>query len=99
MFRERTWAKLLNPSGNVYDSIIKEFFTNAFVENDHLNCWVQGKEFTIPMESIQELLETRPMTPDSSSHYDGKRDKIESFVPILGGKIKKKSLHTTEFSL
>jgi len=97
VFWERTWTKLLNPSGDVYDCIIKEFFANAFVE-DHLNCWVQGKEFTISRESIQEILETSPMTPDSSLHYDEKRDKIESFVPILGGKIKKKSLHITEFS-
>jgi len=37
VFKERTWTKLLNPSGGVYDNIIKEFFANAFVEGDHLN--------------------------------------------------------------
>ena len=29
VFKEKTWTKLLNPSGNVYLEIIKEFFSNA----------------------------------------------------------------------
>ena len=37
-FRERTWTKLLNPSGVVYSEIIKEFFSNASVEGDHIDC-------------------------------------------------------------
>lgn len=98
VFRERTWTKLLNPPGDVYDCIIKEFFANVFVEDDHLNCLVRGKEFTVSRESIQELLEIRPMTPDSSLHYDKKKDKIESLMLIRGGQIKKKSLHTIDFS-
>ena len=56
VFRERTWTKLLNPSGDMYDCIIKEFFANAFMEDDHLNCYVRGKEFTVSRESMQKLL-------------------------------------------
>ena len=37
VFKERTWTKLLNPSGNVYAKIIKEFFSNASVDGDHIN--------------------------------------------------------------
>ena len=40
VFKERTWMKLLNPSGNVYAKLIWEFFANATVEGDHINCWV-----------------------------------------------------------
>ena len=40
VFKERTWTKLLNPSGNVYVELIREFFANATVEGDHINCWV-----------------------------------------------------------
>ena len=40
VFKERTWTKLLNPSGNVYAELIREFFTNAIMEGDHINCWV-----------------------------------------------------------
>ena len=38
VFKERTWTKLLNPSGVVYSEIIKEFFLNASVDGDHINC-------------------------------------------------------------
>ena len=38
VFKERTWTKLLTPSGNMYSEIIKEFFSNASVDGDHINC-------------------------------------------------------------
>ena len=38
VFKERTWTKLLNPTGVVYSEIIKEFFSNASVDGDHINC-------------------------------------------------------------
>ena len=38
VFKERTWTKLLNPSGTVYDEIIREFFSNATVEGNKINC-------------------------------------------------------------
>ena len=60
MFKERTWTKLLNPSGVLYSEIIKEFFSNTSVDGDHINCWVRYKEFVITRESIQEFLEVRP---------------------------------------
>ena len=37
VFKERTWTKLLNPMGNVYEDIIREFYANAFMEGDHIN--------------------------------------------------------------
>ena len=38
VFKERTWMRLLNPSGNVYAEIIREFFSNATVDGGHINC-------------------------------------------------------------
>ena len=57
VFKERTWTKLLNPMCDVFECIIREFFAKAFVEGDHINCWVRGREFIVSRESIQELLE------------------------------------------
>ena len=37
VFKDRTWTKLLNPGGVVYSEIIKEFFSNASVEENHIN--------------------------------------------------------------
>ena len=98
VFKERTWTKLLNPMANVYGCIIREFFANAFVEGDHINCWVRGREFTILRDSIQEFLEIRPMTPDTSLHYDERKEKLEPLVQVLGGQLKKRALHTIKFS-
>ena len=57
VFKERTLTKLLNPSGNVYAKLIREFFANATMERDHIKCWVQQKEFIVTRDSIQEFLE------------------------------------------
>ena len=62
VFKERTWTKLLNPSGNVYAEIIREFFANAIVEGERINCWLRGREFYVMRESIQEILEVYPPT-------------------------------------
>ncbi|XP_030936883.1 uncharacterized protein LOC115962136 [Quercus lobata] len=98
VFKERTWSKLLNPMGDVYDCIIREFFANAFLECDHINCWVRGREFTISRDLIQELLEIQLTTPDTSLHYDERKEKLEPLVQVLGGQLKKKALHTIELS-
>ena len=60
VFKERTWKKLLNTSGNVFAELIREFFANATVEGDHINCWVWQKEFIITRDSIQDFLEFLP---------------------------------------
>jgi len=99
VFNERTWRKLLNPIGNVYEDVIREFYANAFMEGDHINCWLRGKEFLITRESIQEILEVRPTTPHTSLQYDERMEKIEPLVEILGGQINRKALHTITFTL
>ena len=38
VFKEKTWTMLLNPSGNVFAEIIREFFANAIVEGERINC-------------------------------------------------------------
>ena len=74
IFKERTWTKLLNPSGNVYAKLIREFFANATMEGDHINNWLRKKEFIITRDSIQEFLEVRPPSQPISVHYDDRLD-------------------------
>ena len=97
VFKERTWAKLLNPMGDVFEDII-EFFANAIVEVDHINCWLRGREFSVSRESIQEVLDIWPMTLDTSLQYDEWKEKVEPLVEVLWGQLKKKALHTVEFN-
>ena len=98
VFKERTWTKLLNPMCDVFECIIREFFAKAFVEGDHINCWVRGRKFIVSRESIQELLEIWPTTPDTSLQYDERKEKLEPLVQVVGGQLKKKALHIIEFS-
>ena len=39
------------------------------------------------------------MTSDTSLHYDERKDKLEPFVQVLGGQLKKKALHTIDLTL
>ena len=99
VFKERTWTKLLNPSGNVYSKIIKEFFSNATVDGDHINCWVRHKEFVITRESIQEFLGVYPPSQQITIQYDDRLDFLEPMVRLLGGTLNKKSTNTIPFNL
>ena len=60
VFKEKTWTKLLNPVEVVYSEIIREFFFNAIVDGDRIECWVRHKEFVITRDIIQDFLEVRP---------------------------------------
>ena len=38
VFKERIWTKLLNPVRVVYWEIINEFFSNAVIDGDRIEC-------------------------------------------------------------
>ena len=99
VFKERRWTKLLNPSEVVYLEIIKEFFLNASVDGDHINCWVRHREFVITRESIQEFLEVCPLSQPIIVQYDDRLESIEEMVRILSGTLNKKSMNTIPFNL
>ena len=98
VFKERMWTKLLNLVGVVYSKIIKEFFSNASVEGDHIDCCVRHKEFAITRESIQEFLEIRPPSQPITVQYEDRLDFIEEMVLTLGGTLEKTSMNTIPFS-
>ena len=77
VFKERTWTKLLNPVGVVYSEIIKEFFSNASVEGDRIDCWVRHKEFVITRDNILEFLEIRPPSQKIIVQYEDRLDSIK----------------------
>ena len=98
VFKERTWTKLLNLSGVVNSEIIKEFFSNASVEGDHIDYWVRHKEFVITRESIQEFLEVRPPLYPITEQYEDRLESIEEMVRILSGTLRKTSRNRISFS-
>ena len=98
VFKERTWTKLLNPVGVVYLEIIKEFFSNATVEGDTINCWVRHKEFIITKDSIQEFYEVHPPSQPITVQYVDRLGSTDEMIKILGGTLKKSSMNTIPFS-
>ena len=98
MFKERTWTKLLNPIKVVYLEIIKEFFSNAIVDRDRIECWVRHKEFVITKEIIQDFWEIHPPSQPISVQYEDRLGSTEEMVQILGGTPKKSSMNTIPFS-
>ena len=98
VFKESTWMKLLTLTGNVYSKIIKEFFSNASVDKDQINCWVRHKEFVITRDSTQDFLEVRPPSQPMIVQYDDLLESIEEMVKILGGTPTKKSMNVIPFS-
>ena len=98
VFKARTWTKLLNPVGVVYSEIIKEFFSNATVEGDHIECWVRHKEFVITREIIQDFLEVHPPSQPITVQYQDKLGSTDEMIRILGGTSKKSSMNIITFS-
>ena len=98
VFKERTWMKLLTPSGNVYSKIIKEFFSNASVDGDHINCRVRHKEFVNTRDSIQDFLVVHPPSQPITIQYDDHLESIEEMVKIVRGTPTKNSTNTILFS-
>ena len=98
VFKESTWTKLLNPVGVVYSEIIKEFFSNAVVNGDRIECWVRHKEFVITRDKIQEYLEICPPSLPISVQYEDRLGSTTDMVEILGGTSKKSSMNTIPFS-
>ena len=98
VFKERTWTKLLNLVGVVCSEIIKEFFSNATVEGDTINCWVRNKEFIITKDSIQEFYEVRPPSQPITVQYEDRLGSTNEMIKILGDTLKKSSMNTIPFS-
>ena len=89
---------MLNPVGKVYPKIVIEFFANAFVGGECINCWLRGRAFSVTRESIQEILEVYPTTQKSYIHHDDRLDSLVPIMEVLGGDLKKKALNTIPFT-
>ena len=55
-FEGQGWDKLLGELPGVFEPLIKEFYANASLEEDHIESWVRGRAFTLNMEDIDAIL-------------------------------------------
>ena len=98
VFKERTWTKLLNPVEVVYSEILREFFSNAAIDRDRIECWVRHKEFVITREIIHDFLEVCPPSQPIEVQYEDRLGFTDKMIRTLSGTPKKSSMNTIPFS-
>ena len=81
-----------------HSEIIREFFSNAAVEGNRIECWVRHKEFVVTKEIIQDFLEVRPPSQPITVQYEDRLGSSDKMIRILGGTPKKSSINTIPFS-
>ena len=61
-FATKDWKFLLFDLVVAYVNMVREFYANAIVEGDELNCWVRGKSFFMSPVYLADILHiNRPM--------------------------------------
>ncbi|XP_065617776.1 putative disease resistance protein RGA3 [Quercus suber] len=101
IFADKDWTDLFGNFEDPVDELVKEFYSNARYTGVELQSWVRGKEFTINLDYIANLLRiTRPTNADRSP-YDDKQPAVSDILRILGEEhevsAKSTSIETTKF--
>ncbi|KAK9993405.1 hypothetical protein SO802_023108 [Lithocarpus litseifolius] len=95
-FQDRGWEKILGDLPKVCESLIREFYANAILQEDEIDCWIRGHEFTINEEDIDEALGFEDLKYDFT-HYKDRMFSIETIQAYIGGVREGRCLNTTSF--
>jgi len=95
-FQDRGWEKLLSDLPRVCEPLIREFYANAILREDEINCWLRGHEFTIDVEDIDEVLGFEDLEHDFT-HYKDRMLSMEMVQSYIGGVREGRCLNTTTF--
>ena len=68
-FEGRGWDKLLSDLPRVCEPLIREFYANVVLKEDEINCWIKGKEFTIDVGDIDEVLSLEGLDDHDFTNY------------------------------
>ena len=97
-FQDIGWDKLLGDLPGVWEPLILEFYANAVLREDEINCWIRGHEFNIDLEDIDEVLGFEELDHDFTQYKD-KMLSIEIVQSHVGGVREGRCLNTTAFPL
>ena len=84
-FEGRGWDKLLSDLLGVCDPLIREFYANAMLKEDEINCWIRGKKFTIDASDIDEVLGLEGLDDHDFTNYKDRMLSIETVESHIGG--------------
>ena len=95
-FQDRGWDKLLGDLPGVCEPLIHEFYANAILREDEIDCWIRGHEFTIDMKDIDDVLGFEDLEHDFT-HYKDRMLSIKTVQSYIGGVREGRCLNTTAF--
>ena len=96
-FEGRGWDKLLSDLLAVCEPLIREFYANATIKEDELNCWIKGHEFTLDAHDIDEVLGLEGLEDHDFTNYKDRMLSIENVQNRIGGQREGRCLITTAF--
>ena len=95
-FQDRGWEKLLSDLPEVCEPLIQEFYANAILRENEIDCWLRRHEFTIDVEDITEVLGFKDLEHDFT-HFKDRMLSIETVQSHISGVREERCLNTTAF--
>ena len=95
-FQDRGWEKLLSDLLGVCEPLIWEFYANAILLEDEIDCWLWRHEFTIDVEDIDKVLGFEDLEHDFT-HFKDRMLSIETIQSYIGGVREGRCPNTTAF--
>ena len=92
-FQDRGWEKLLSDLPEVCEPLIQEFYANAILRENEIDCWLRRHEFTIDVEDITEVLGFKDLEHDFT-HFKDRMLSIETIQSHIGVLLEKEDVST-----
>ena len=96
-FEGRGWDKLLSDLPGVCEHLIREFYANAKLREDEIDCWIRGHEFTIDAGDIDKVLGLESLDDHDFTNYKDRMLSIETVQSHIGGVKEGRCLNTNAF--
>ena len=91
------WDKLLGEFLGICDPLIREFYANASLREEHIDYLVRGHAFTLDIEEIDAMLEFEEQNHEGFTLFKDRMLSLESVQLCLGGHRERRSLNTVSF--
>ncbi|KAL0004886.1 hypothetical protein SO802_012447 [Lithocarpus litseifolius] len=96
-FEGRGWENLLSDFPRVCEPLIREFYANAVLRENEINCWVRGHEFLLDVDDIDEVLGFEGIIDHDFTNFKDRMMSIEIAQSHIGGVREGKCLNTIAF--
>ena len=84
-FEGRGWYKLLGKFLGICEPLIKEFYANASLKEEHIECQVKGHAFTLDIEAIDVTLGLEEQDHEGFTPFKDRMLSLEFVQLRIGG--------------